>query len=317
MAPKKASTSKRSAGGKKGQQSASSGNGGRAVAAAIFVAVVAVLFGPVRTGAFVVRSIAGESGRRAPRTLRAARCVLRRAAPTPGGVLPRSLFTKQQTLPTNQPKPISRSKGHIKFPLPYPATGRFVHPVPKDVLPWRPRPLEGAFAPNAKLQQAARLFEGRVHGSESVAVAPDGKLVMLDKFNQVWEAEARGDGSYELGEAPVADLGAGRPLGYHFDAAGDLLVADSFKVCCGLRVARCVGCMCGAGFSDWHTMPPSRAFAAAAVVTTMHPPTPPPPLQPPSTIRTHTGPHQARARDRPRRGPRGARGGRVAARPRI
>ena len=30
--------------------------------------------------------------------------------------------------------------------------------------------------------RAQRLFEGRVSGAESVAVAPDGTLVMLDKF---------------------------------------------------------------------------------------------------------------------------------------
>jgi hypothetical protein len=29
---------------------------------------------------------------------------------------------------------------------------------------------------------------------------------------------------------PVAKFGAGRPLGYHFDAEGHLVVADSLKV---------------------------------------------------------------------------------------
>lgn len=29
---------------------------------------------------------------------------------------------------------------------------------------------------------------------------------------------------------PVVQLGAGRPLGYHFDAEGHLVVADSLKV---------------------------------------------------------------------------------------
>lgn len=76
-----------------------------------------------------------------------------------------------------------------------------------------------------------------MQGSESVAVSPEGSLVMLDKYNRVWEARqsSTAPGGYELSEAPSADLGAGRPLGYHFDARGDLIVADSFKVC-----AQCV-----------------------------------------------------------------------------
>jgi hypothetical protein len=53
---------------------------------------------------------------------------------------------------------------------------------------------------------------------------------MLDKFNKVWEASPQPDGSYALDARPVADLGPGRPLGYHFDSQGDLIVCDSFKV---------------------------------------------------------------------------------------
>ncbi|KAI8467567.1 MAG: strictosidine synthase [Monoraphidium minutum] len=124
---------------------------------------------------------------------------------------------------------LSIRSGWVLVPLPYPAVGKHVHQVPADVLPWTPRPLEGVLAPNKKLQQATRLFEGKIQGSESVAVSPDGKLVMLDKFNKVWEAAPVAGGGYELDGAPAADLGAGRPLGYHFDANGDLIVCDSFK----------------------------------------------------------------------------------------
>jgi len=53
--------------------------------------------------------------------------------------------------------------------------------------------------------------------------------VMLDKFNKVWEAAPQADGSYRLASAPSFDLGPGRPLGYHFDANGDLIVCDSYK----------------------------------------------------------------------------------------
>ena len=45
-----------------------------------------------------------------------------------------------------------------------------------------PPNLTGVWAPNQALaKHATRLFEGRVSGAESVAVAPDGMLVMLDK----------------------------------------------------------------------------------------------------------------------------------------
>lgn len=76
--------------------------------------------------------------------------------------------------------------------------------------------------------------------AESVTVAPDGRLVMVDKYNQVWQAHPQrhsGDTSdtpqqdqYQLEEAPLAQLGPGRPLGFHFDNEGNLIVADSLKV---------------------------------------------------------------------------------------
>jgi len=70
-------------------------------------------------------------------------------------------------------------------------------PLGRDVLalaaggargPAVPAALEGPYALNAKLRNATRLFEGRVLGSESVAVQEDGVLVMLDKFGYVRRA---------------------------------------------------------------------------------------------------------------------------------
>ena len=114
--------------------------------------------------------------------------------------------------------------------LPFPAPpGIAAAPVPPERLP-RPCALEGPWAANAELRKATRLFQGAVVGSESVAVGPDGTLWMLDKWGYAWTAapDAAAPGGYRLGDAPVAYLGPGRPLGFHFTPGGDaLLVCDS------------------------------------------------------------------------------------------
>lgn len=112
-----------------------------------------------------------------------------------------------------------------------------------------PRPLQGPFAPNDALRRAVRLFEGAVRGSESVAVAPDGTMVMCDKFGWVWEAKAAaGTGVPTLARAPLAHLGPGRPLGFHHDAAGNLYV-----------------CMAGAGLVKLDAATKAVTVAASAV----------------------------------------------------
>lgn len=62
--------------------------------------------------------------------------------------------------------------------------------------------------------------------AESVAVDPDGKLHMLDRYGSVLRAEA--DGKLER----IAHLGAGRPLGNHFDASGNLFICNAGPVSC-------------------------------------------------------------------------------------
>ena len=108
--------------------------------------------------------------------------------------------------------------------------------VPPAKLP-RPAPLAGAYAPNAALRRAARLFEGSVRGSESVAVAQDGSLLMLDKFGRLLRAQPSSSpsgsdgGGYLLEAEPLALLGPGRPLGFHLSADGaSLIICDSLKV---------------------------------------------------------------------------------------
>jgi hypothetical protein len=63
---------------------------------------------------------------------------------------------------------------------------------------------------------------------------------MLDRYNSLWEAARDpASGEWVLAAQPRAKLGAGRPLGYHFDKQGNLIVCDSLKV----RVCVCV-CVC-------------------------------------------------------------------------
>eukprot|EP00884_Botryococcus_braunii_P013676 jgi/Botrbrau1/22309/Bobra.0138s0060.2 len=113
------------------------------------------------------------------------------------------------------------------LPLPYPAMEP-VSVVNETMIP-KPRPLEGVFAPNTLLRGAVRLFKGQVLGSESVGVAGDGSLVMCDRYGAVWKAvpSATSEGGYKLDPAPVAYLAPGRPLGFHLDHQGDLIVCNA------------------------------------------------------------------------------------------
>jgi len=81
---------------------------------------------------------------------------------------------------------------------------------------------------DAKLRSAELLFIGRVQGAESVAVSPDGELVMLDKFGWLHSAREM-NGQYVLSERELY-IGPGRPLGYHLmDGGRIVLVCDSLK----------------------------------------------------------------------------------------
>lgn len=71
--------------------------------------------------------------------------------------------------------------------------------------------------------------------AESVALARDGSLWMLDKFGFVWRAPEDGQGSYALEKEPLAQLGPGRPLGFDFDEQGNLIVCNSGSVRSCLR----------------------------------------------------------------------------------
>lgn len=68
--------------------------------------------------------------------------------------------------------------------------------------------------------------------AESVVVGPQGQLVMLDRSNQLWEArqDPANSRKWALSAEPLKKLGPGRPLGYHFDAQGNLIICNSLLV---------------------------------------------------------------------------------------
>lgn len=93
-----------------------------------------------------------------------------------------------------------------------------------------PPNFEGVYELNEKLaEHAIRLFEGGVDGTESVAVSPDGTLIMLDKYGKIQRAKKTDKGFTLLDELPMY-IGPGRPLGFHVVNNGKaLLVCDSLK----------------------------------------------------------------------------------------
>lgn len=138
--------------------------------------------------------------------------------------------------------------------LPYPYDAYQAQSMPPSHLPFVPG---GTHAPNtslyddnsnqdnAWLSRVRRLFEGQIEGVESVAVAPGGKLVLLDRYGYVHVAFPRSNDAhpavveYDLNppsEFQKLYIGPGRPLGYHVlenseEKDGDLvlLVCDSLK----------------------------------------------------------------------------------------
>ena len=88
---------------------------------------------------------------------------------------------------------------------------------------------EGAYAPNTLLRNSVRLLEGSVQGSETVTAIGGSDLLLLDKFGYMKRAVPDGSGGFQLsGHAKY--LGAGRPLGGHVLANGQVVVCDSVKV---------------------------------------------------------------------------------------
>lgn len=80
---------------------------------------------------------------------------------------------------------------------------------------------------DTSLQQAQYILADRVTGVETVAVAPDGSLGIVDKFGRIYIAPPDGKGGYTVPEEPLAWSSPGATLGVKFDLAGSLYIANS------------------------------------------------------------------------------------------
>lgn len=67
--------------------------------------------------------------------------------------------------------------------------------------------------------------------AETVSVDPaSGRLLLPDKWGDIYEAHMSKNGSYTLNPRPIAQLGPGRVLGSKVDAQGNLVMCDVLKV---------------------------------------------------------------------------------------
>ncbi|XP_071962081.1 adipocyte plasma membrane-associated protein-like [Antedon mediterranea] len=95
-----------------------------------------------------------------------------------------------------------------------------------------PRPFTGALAPNTRLQDVERLFEGQVSGAESFAMQKgviytgthDGKIIRI-KDGKISTVATFGNKPCGLEENEHI---CGRPLGLKFESENQLLVADAY-----------------------------------------------------------------------------------------
>lgn len=99
-------------------------------------------------------------------------------------------------------------------------------PVPAEPVSWSaPKALgfTGAFAPNTRLAGLHEIDIGAEVGPEHIAFGPDGKLYAAVTSGNLLRMDA--DGSRQV---VFANTG-GRVLGFAFDAAGNMIVADAMK----------------------------------------------------------------------------------------
>jgi sugar lactone lactonase YvrE len=99
------------------------------------------------------------------------------------------------------------------------AVGFMALPSPVDPAPFKP-PNAPSVAPNTRLQRAELLGAGRLNGPEDIALDAQGRIYTGMHDGTICRLHP--DGRIET----FADTG-GRPLGLHFDAAGNLIVCDA------------------------------------------------------------------------------------------
>jgi len=98
-------------------------------------------------------------------------------------------------------------------------------PGPIDAAAFAPPPslpLQNRLAPNDALKKAQRLADGKVIGPEDVDMDSAGRIYSGTQDGKIVRLDADGEPSV------FASTG-GRPLGLHFDANGNLIVADAWK----------------------------------------------------------------------------------------
>ncbi len=98
-------------------------------------------------------------------------------------------------------------------------------PVPIDPAAWTPPEapaLEGIYAPNSLLASVERLGEGEGVGPEDVAVDAQGRIYGGYEDGRIIRFGPDG------GQPEVFSETGGRPLGLHFDAHDNLIVADAY-----------------------------------------------------------------------------------------
>jgi len=99
-------------------------------------------------------------------------------------------------------------------------------PVPIDPVAWhasKAPPLTGIFASNSYLTQVELLANGAGHGPEDVAIDSQGRIYGGMEDGRIMRFKA--DGS----QGEVFADSKGRPVGLHFDAEENLVVADAYK----------------------------------------------------------------------------------------
>lgn len=100
-----------------------------------------------------------------------------------------------------------------------------MYPSPIDSVAWNPPPAPALTdspqtAPNTRLTTAGLLAKGEIYGPEDVAVDNQGRVYAGTQDGLI--KRVLSDGTVET----WVDLG-GRPLGLHFDQAGNLIVCDA------------------------------------------------------------------------------------------
>ncbi len=93
-----------------------------------------------------------------------------------------------------------------------------VYQPPKDT------GMAGIFAPNEKLDRAEVMPLTSGHGPEDTAVDNQGRIYGGLQDGRIIRINSKG-----LNQETFATIEGGRPLGMHFDAAGQLIVADAYK----------------------------------------------------------------------------------------